>query len=132
MSRQKRLTYQGQPASLRGLAIDHDIPYSTLVAKWRDAGKLTVITEDWLETVKLGKRRRSQARGKSTCKRMRERSLRTTKMYDDPGFLPHITKGDLAHLSDTENTGAARAGCEEWDRLNPCGIPDERRERCSF
>lgn len=33
--------------------------------------------------------------------------------YLDPNFLPHIPFGDLAHLSNERNTGAARAA-QEW------------------
>lgn len=40
------------------------------------------------------------------------------KDYADPDHLPHITLGDLVHLSSTKNTGAARVGCEQWDRLS--------------
>ena len=33
--------------------------------------------------------------------------------YLDPAFLPHIPFGDLAHLSNERNTGAARSA-QEW------------------
>lgn len=36
--------------------------------------------------------------------------------YSDPEFLPHIPLGDLAHLSDERNTGAARRGLHEVHR----------------
>ena len=40
------------------------------------------------------------------AKKQRER-------YLDPGFLPDCPCGDLAHLSDRKNTGAARKGLYE-------------------
>ncbi|WP_310598822.1 hypothetical protein [Desulfobulbus sp.] len=40
------------------------------------------------------------------------KTYRTVLAYSDPDFLPHIPLGDLAHLSATENTGAARNTCE--------------------
>ena len=33
--------------------------------------------------------------------------------HTDPDYLPHIPFGDLAHLSDERNTGAARRGLYE-------------------
>lgn len=36
--------------------------------------------------------------------------------YADPDYLPHIPLGDLAHLSDERNTGAARKGLYEVHR----------------
>ena len=43
-------------------------------------------------------------------------SKRQDARYSDPDFLPHIPFGDLAHLSDERNTGAARQGLYEVHR----------------
>ena len=41
--------------------------------------------------------------------RCRERiKVQQEVRYSDPAYLPHIPFGDLAHLSDERNTGAAR------------------------
>lgn len=40
-------------------------------------------------------------------------SRQVREMYADPHFLPHIPLGDLAHLSNTRNTGAGRGDLDE-------------------
>jgi len=105
MSKQKKLTFKGQPASLIGLALEHDIPYSTLNRKWAEAGRPDEITEDLLEAVNRCRRPHGKRVGNV---QILERRRPLSRLYSDSNYLPHIPFGDLAHLSDERNTGAAR------------------------
>ena len=39
--------------------------------------------------------------------------VKQVERYADPAYLPGIPCGDLSHLSDNSNTGAARQGLHE-------------------
>jgi len=110
MSKHHKLRHLGQPTSLIALAIEHDIPYSTLNRKWADAGKPEDIPPEMIEQVRKvrrGRRAPGKRPGMSAIK-ARQSGLSLQQLYSDPNYLPHIPHGDLAHLSDKGNTGAAR------------------------
>ena len=53
--------------------------------------------------------------GFSAWTTLRGRTGLADARFNDPNFLPDIPFNDLAHLSGSTNTGAARKGCDEWD-----------------
>ncbi len=100
------ITFQGKTTTIEDLARDHGLSRGTLYHRWTKEGRPSCIPETLLaRPVHSGGRRRSRLDGPM-------KTYRTVLAYSDPDFLPHIPLGDLAHLSATENTGAARNTCE--------------------
>jgi hypothetical protein len=105
--------------SLENLSIHARRAPSTLKKRFKELGCHTATMEQ------LRERQKSATRPK-TIKESQKKAMRNTcrlkkagepiPAYADPTYLPHITYGDLCHLSGDRNTGAGRGEIsdEEW------------------
>lgn len=84
--------------------------------KCLNLGKRDVTTEEMLSRHPYGGKPGASRKKKVDCSPPAKRNAAIKpidKKFLDPGFLPHIPFGDLCHLSNTKNTGAAREGCDD-------------------
>ncbi|MDR2551419.1 MAG: hypothetical protein LBD10_14610 [Desulfobulbus sp.] len=96
------ITFRGNATTIKELARDHGLNEGTLRWRWKKAGRPDKIPAELLTPPMPAQQQMS----------LRRQSPRKKDAYDDPTYLPHIKRGDLAHPSATKNTGAARNTCE--------------------
>lgn len=104
------------PASIRDLSLrvfpEMNKSYKFFQHRLEVAGWPTVVTKELFESSKPRRPKKGKVAGASFEKiNLPPQELpKCTQRFADPSYLPEVPWGDLEHLSDELNTGAARVG----------------------